>query len=231
MERAISYYRVSTERQGRSGLGLEAQQKTVHAFAQSNHLELLTEYTEIESGRNNKRPILAMALKACKKEKATLIIAKLDRLSRNVAFVSALMESKISFLALDIPYANRFTVHIMAASAENERELISIRTTNALKVARERGVQLGKHGKEILSKKNKQVADDFAFKMAPVIDVLHREGYATIREMTDELNRRNIPTFRGSGFRWHVATLHQIVTRLKQGGHPPAQEDGLLPER
>jgi len=114
MKRAIPYYRVSSQQQGRSGLGLEAQQLAVHDFAKSNELMLLRQFTEIESGRKNNRPVLLEALQACKKENAVLLIAKLDRLGRNVAFISRLMESHIEFIAVDNPFANKLIVHIMA---------------------------------------------------------------------------------------------------------------------
>ncbi len=140
--KAITYYRVSTDRQGKSGLGLEAQQDSVKRFI-SDKYNVLNSYIEIESGKNNHRPELHKAVEECKKNKAVLIIAKLDRLSRNVAFISSLMDAGIEFIAVDNPQANKLMIHILAAFAEHEREQISIRTKDALKAAKQRGVKLG----------------------------------------------------------------------------------------
>src|SRR5262245_46589441 len=139
MTKYVAYYRVSTVRQGQSGLGLEAQQAAVAAFC-----EPIESFTEVESGkRSDNRPQLALAITACRRLKATLIVAKLDRLARNVAFVSTLMESGVDFVAADNPHATRLTVHILAAVAEHEREMISQRTKAALAAAKARGVRLG----------------------------------------------------------------------------------------
>lgn len=144
MKTAIAYYRVSTDRQGKSGLGLEAQANAVSQFAQQEGYSVVSTFTEIESGKKNQRPELLAALAQCRKEKATLIIAKLDRLGRNVAFTSNLMESRVEFKAVDNPHANRLMVHLLAAFAEHEREQISTRTKDALGAVKRRGVQLGK---------------------------------------------------------------------------------------
>ena len=140
--KAITYYRVSTVRQGMSGLGLDAQQHAVESYAKDKY-EIIGSYTEIESGKKNNRPKLLEALEQCKKLKATLIIAKLDRLGRNVAFIASLMESKVDFIAVDNPHANKLMLHIMAAFAEHEREMISNRTKEALRAAKKRGKVLG----------------------------------------------------------------------------------------
>src|SRR5215204_4097354 len=141
--RFISYLRVSTDRQGRSGLGLEAQRKAVEDYLNGGHWRLAAEVVEIESGKRNDRPKLAEALRLCRLHGAVLIIAKLDRLARNVAFISNLMESGVEFTAVDFPQANRLTVHILAAVAEHEREMISQRTKAALAAAKARGKRLG----------------------------------------------------------------------------------------
>ena len=141
--RFVAYYRVSTEKQGRSGLGLEAQQEAVRTHLNGGNWHLAAEVVEIESGKRNDRPKLAEALRLCRLHGATLIIAKLDRLARNVAFISNLMESGVEFTAVDFPQANRLTVHILAAVAEHEREMISKRTKDALAAAKARGVKLG----------------------------------------------------------------------------------------
>jgi DNA invertase Pin-like site-specific DNA recombinase len=214
MKKAIPYYRVSTERQGHSGLGLEAQQKSVRDYAACHHLELVFEFTEIESGKKNKRPGLLQAIEACKQHKATLLIAKLDRLSRNVAFISKLMESGVDFVAVDNPNANKLMVHIMAAFAEYERDQISQRTKAALAAAKERGVKLGVNGKEILSQKNKDAAKLFASNMKPVIENLYQQGITTIREITERLNTDQIKTYQGDNCRWHKNTVHTLIKRI-----------------
>ena len=211
MKPAIPYYRVSTARQGISGLGLEAQRKAVREFAKANKLYLTNEFTEVESGIKNKRPILQKAIEACKAENALLLIAKLDRLGRSVVFISKLMESGVEFVAVDNPSANKLMVHIMAAFAEHERDLISARTKEALKAAKSRGVELGINGKYNLSKRNREDSLAFARKMKPVIEKLRQRGFMTVRAVSTELNRMNVPTYHNKGKRWHIATVHKIL--------------------
>jgi DNA invertase Pin-like site-specific DNA recombinase len=139
----VSYLRVSTERQGRSGLGLEAQRAAVEQYLNGGQWQLVAEYVEVETGKRSDRPELARALAHCRRAGATLIIAKLDRLARNVAFVANLMESGADFVACDFPQANRLTIHILAAVAEHEAKMISERTRAALAAAKARGVKLG----------------------------------------------------------------------------------------
>src|SRR5215218_3176352 len=141
--RFVAYYRVSTDRQGKSGLGLEAQQKAVLDYLDGGKWELVETFTEVESGKRADRPELAKALEACRRHKATLVIAKLDRLSRNLAFIATLMDSSRDFVAVDNPHATRLTLHILAAVAEHEREMISARTKAALQAAKARGKRLG----------------------------------------------------------------------------------------
>src|ERR1041385_5272022 len=136
----IAYHRVSTQKQGRSGLGLEAQRQAVADFLNGGSWRLVEEFTEVESGKRDDRPVLAKALAACRVHKATLVIAKLDRLARNVEFTARLMNSDVDFVACDFPQANRLTIHILAAVAEHEREAISARTKAALAAAKRRGV-------------------------------------------------------------------------------------------
>lgn len=216
MKQAVPYYRVSTERQGYSGLGLDAQRKAVHDYAAANSLELLNEHLEIESGRKNNRPILHQAIEECKRHHAILLIAKLDRLGRNVAFISKLMESDIDFVAVDNPYANKLIVHIMAAFAEYERDQISSRTKDALQAAKRRGVILGGYGKNVLSKLNAKRSVDFARRMKPVIEKLQDEGFLSVRELTQELNERNVQTVSGNGSHWHVNTVHRLLKRIEE---------------
>lgn len=171
---------------------------------------MLDEFTEVESGRKAKRPILIEALKRCQEENATLLIAKLDRLGRNVVFISTLMQSNVDFIAVDNPNANKLIVHIMAAFAEYERDQISARTKDALNAAKKRGVELGKYGKYVLSKRNKQKSEDFIKSMIPKIKRLRREGHNTVRAITDELNRLKVLTFHNKG-KWHLPTVHKII--------------------
>lgn len=211
----IAYYRVSTDRQGKSGLGLEAQQQTVNDYLQQIKGTLLESYTEIESGKRTQRPELAKALKSCKKQKATLIIAKLDRLARNVHFISGLMESGVDFIATDNPHANKLMIHLLAAFAEHEREQISQRTKDALAAAKRRGVILGRNGTEKLSKENRQKADLFASNLKSTIETIKMEGHKSVRAIAAELNRRAIPTAQ-LGARWHVANTHALLKRIEQ---------------
>lgn len=139
--RYIAYYRVSTEKQGQSGLGLEAQRETVARAIEGK--DLLGEYVEVESGAKNERPQLLEAVDHAKAANAVLVIARLDRLSRNLAFIATMMDSEVEFLCCDNPHATKFTLHILAAMAEHERDLISQRTTAALAAAKRRGVKLG----------------------------------------------------------------------------------------
>jgi DNA invertase Pin-like site-specific DNA recombinase len=141
--RFVAYYRVSTDRQGKSGLGLEAQREAVRSYLDGGSWTLVDEVTEVESGKRTDRPELDRALGLCRLYGATLVVAKLDRLARNVAFISKLMESGVDFVAVDFPQANRLTVHILAAVAEHEAAMISARTKAALNAAKARGVQLG----------------------------------------------------------------------------------------
>lgn len=216
MKKAVPYYRVSTARQGISGLGLAAQRKAVRQFASDNSYKLLKEYKEIESGKVKNRPVLQKAIEECKRHNATLLIAKLDRLGRNVAFISSLMESKIDFVAVDNPTSNKFVVHVMAAFAEYERDLISTRTKEALNAAKMRGVALGSYATNILSKKNKLASLTFAKKMRPVIKKLKREGFNSVRSIVAELNRREIPTFRDKKGKWHITTVQNLLKKIEQ---------------
>src|SRR5262245_19196985 len=143
--RFIAYYRVSTDKQGRSGLRLGAQRKAVIDYLDGGKWTLLDEFTEIEGDKRTDRPELEKALAACKKHKAKLVIAKLDRLSRNLAFIAMLMDRKVAFVCCDNPTATKFTIHILAAVAEHERDAISARTKAALAAAKANGKRLGNY--------------------------------------------------------------------------------------
>ena len=206
----VSYLRVSTTEQSQSGLGLEAQRHAGCEYINRVSSELLAEFVEIESGSRNDRPQLKAAIDLCKKHKATLIIAKLDRLARNVAFISTLMESGISFLAADNPHANKLMIHMLAAFAEHERDQIRARTKAALAAAKARGVVLGRYGREILSKQNRAGAFELARQLAPVLAELRE--HLTFEQMARVMNERGIPTARGK--RWHTATVHRLFRRV-----------------
>jgi DNA invertase Pin-like site-specific DNA recombinase len=211
----IAYYRVSTARQGASGLGLEAQRKAVADHLDGSDWQLLGEYTEVETGKGSnalaRRPQLREAIQQARREKAVLVIAKLDRLARNVAFISELMEGGVEFVAVDLPFANKFMLHVMAAVAEFERDQISARTKDALAAAKARGVKLGKHGK-VLAQKNSQEAKRFARDVSADVSAVQADGFTSVRAITDELNRREVATPRGE--RWHIASVHRLLRRL-----------------
>jgi DNA invertase Pin-like site-specific DNA recombinase len=213
MKQAIAYYRVSTSRQGKSGLGLEAQQNAVEQFCKMNEYKLLTQVVEIQSTRKY-RVGLFDALALCRQHKAILVVAKLDRLGRDVEQIAGIVKSKVEVKVVDNPHANRFTIHILAAVAEEQRQRISETTKEALKAARNRGVELGKNGK-LLSVANKQAAKDFASKLSPVIRRLKKRGIVSVRAVSDELNKKNVPTFRTGG-KWHPSTVHSLIHRLNK---------------
>jgi DNA invertase Pin-like site-specific DNA recombinase len=197
----VSYLRVSTDKQGESGLGLEAQRRAVGDYLNGGKWTLAAEFVEVESGKRSDRPQLAAALAACKKHKAKLVVAKLDRLARNVAFTAKLMESGVEFVAADMPFANKLTVHILAAVAEHEREMISSRTRDALAAAKARGVKLG--GPKLAealrngSEANREKADQFAANTRPVIEQIRKSGITSLRGIAAALNARGVPTARG----------------------------------
>ena len=211
----IAYYRVSTDRQGRSGLGLDAQKQAVDTFIQGRG-ELLDSFTEVESGKKNDRPELTTALASCRTHKAILIIAKLDRLARNVHFISGLIESGVEFIAVDMPEANRLTIHILAAVAEHERDMISQRTKVALQAAKARGKKLGSpaphHGSVIGVQVLKDKAEQFRQAMRPIIEGLQAQGITGYRPLAKALNERNIPT--ANGKKWYAATVKNILCRI-----------------
>jgi DNA invertase Pin-like site-specific DNA recombinase len=207
----VSYYRVSTDRQGRSGLGLEAQQAAVRTYLGGGLWELVGEFTEVESGRESERPELMKALALCKKHKATLLIARLDRLARNVHFISGLMETNVKFVACDMPQATPFMLHIYAAAAQEEARAISARTKAALQAAKARGIRLGRNGVERLAPANKAAAVERARRLRPVLVDLIATG-ASMRQIAGELTKRGIATPRGG--QWHPTMVARILKRL-----------------
>ena len=173
--------------------------------------ELVGEFQEIESGKKSDRPELAKALTACKRHKATLVIARLDRLARNVHFISGLMETKVKFVACDMPEATPFMLHIYAAVAEQEARAISARTKVALQAAKQRGVRLGRTGAEVLAPKYRAEALDRAKQLAPIMREMQSKGFS-MRRMATELTKRKVKTPRGGT--WHPQTVKMIMQRL-----------------
>ncbi len=221
--RLIAYERVSTARQGASGLGLEAQRQTIDGFAQSRGADLIGRFTEVESGKNPDRPELGKAIQLARLTGATLVIAKLDRLSRNAAFLLTLRDSGVKFLAVDMPEANDLTVGIMALVAQQEREAISRRTKEALAVAKARGVKLGNpNGAAALRRAGKGGAplrtaialnaDRHAESLARVLADIRAQGHTTLRAIAGALNDRGMLTRRGG--RWHVSNARNLIRRL-----------------
>lgn len=215
----VTYLRVSTDRQGRSGLGLEAQRTAVLDYVTGKG-QIAAEYVEIESGKKNERPQLARAMAEAKRTGAVLLIAKLDRLARNVAFIANLLESGVEIAAADMPEANRFLLHVMAAVAEHEAQAISDRTRAALAAAKARGVALGWSRAERWDEqrqaarkgaaRNAQKADRHAANVLPIIRQIAADG-ASLRQIADELNTRGIKTARGG--LWYAGTVRNVMAR------------------
>lgn len=219
----ISYLRVSTTKQGVSGLGLEAQREAIERYARERSALVMKTFTEVESGKNNSRPELAKALHLAQVTGATLVIAKLDRLSRNAAFLLTLRDSGVRFVAADLPDANELTVGIMALVAQQEREAISKRTCEALQAAKARGKRLGNpNGAAALRRAHKgngaslrvikEKADRHAKNLRPVLDTLAEEGITSLGGIAAELNERGMLTPRGG--RWHKSSVRNLLTRL-----------------
>lgn len=214
----VAYYRVSTTKQGLSGLGIDVQREAVNKYLNEAKWALVGEFTEVETGKGSnaldRRPQLKQALDLCKKYKAALLIAKLDRLARNVHFVSGLMESKVKFVALDLPEANDLTIHIMAAIAEYEAKRISERTKDALLAAKTRGIKLGTAGAKNLKrniKERQQQAQVFAEKLRPILDGYRSAGMTQERQVA-ALNELGISTPRGKT--WTRMGLYRVQQKL-----------------
>lgn len=223
----VAYYRVSTERQGRSGLGLEAQREAVNSYLNGGNWRLVGEAVEVESGKNNTRPELEKALRLCRLHGATLIIAKLDRLSRDAHFLLGLQkelaEQGLRFVAADMPEANELTIGIMAVVAQAERKMISARTKAALKAAKARGVRLGGHRGYTPSEAERAAgraaqadrAQRQAELLAPVLGELEATGVTSLAAIAHALNERGIPTSRDGDKGWTPMQVSRIRKRLE----------------
>jgi len=233
--RLIAYYRVSTARQGRSGLGLEAQREAVARHVRSiGTARLVAEYREVETGKRDERPQLAAALAACRALGCVLVIAKLDRLSRNAAFLINLESSGVEFVAADMPHANRLTIHLMAVLAQHERELISKRTTEALAAAKARGTLLGgarnpegyaPSARAAAAAKTIR-ARSWAADVAPFLREAADAGSKTFTTLAIDMTNRGVRTPSGRG-RWHATTVRRALALTASGttGHA-ANPDG-----
>ena len=216
----VSYVRVSTDRQGKSGLGLDAQRRAIADFASAHGYEIVAEFQEIETGKGSdaldRRPRLAAALAQARKLKCHVVVSKLDRLSRDVHFIAGLMAQRVPFIVTELgPDADPFMLHVYAALAEKERAMISARTKSAL---------AGKVGKGILGNRtnlaeasakgaqgNKTGADAFARNVLPIIETIKRQGVTTLDGIATELNARNVATARGG--QWAAMQVSRILKR------------------
>jgi DNA invertase Pin-like site-specific DNA recombinase len=219
----LSYLRVSTDKQGRSGLGLEAQRDAVSRYLNGGRWKLVAEYVEVESGKRNSRPQLQAAISHAKATGAKLVIARLDRLARNLYFVSSLQERGVDFVAADMPDANRLTIHIIAAVAEAVGRTISENTKTALAAAKARGVKLGNpNGARALSGKQVGNADavaklkanaaQHAADLRGIVDDIRRSGITTVRGIADELHSRGVRAPRGDT--WHPTAVSRLLSRM-----------------
>ena len=209
--RFVTYYRVSTDRQGRSGLGLDAQREAVSQFLAGRTATVIAEFVEVESGGKDDRPKLKEALTACQRGKATLLIAKLDRLARSVAFIANLMDSNTEFIACDMPHASRLVLHVMAAFAEHERQIIGERTKAALAAAKARGVKLGANG-AVLAERHKAEAMKYARQIAPAFLAAQKDGAKTTRQIAEYLNAMGLLSPQGGS--WHPASVARALRRI-----------------
>lgn len=217
----VAYYRVSTARQGQSGLGLDAQFETANRFVRENNGTLLAEITEVESGKKAKRPELLKAIELCRRTGATLLIAKLDRLARSVAVTANILDSGVRFIAIDMPNADRFMLHVYAAMAEEEGRRISERTRAALASAKARGVKLGSNGK-ILAEKRRNEADARARMLTGTLQALLVAEGLTFRQAAERLNADCVAA--PGGRLWHSTTVFRVWTRIKdQASSVPAE--------
>jgi DNA invertase Pin-like site-specific DNA recombinase len=224
MESAIAYLRVSTQRQQRSGLGIEAQRATIARFAEAEGLAIMGEYVEAETGKGadalDRRPQLAAALAAAKSAKCSVVVSKLDRLSRDVAFVSGLMAQRVQFIVAELGRdADPFMLHLYAALAEKERRLISERTKAALAAKRASGIKLGNprniaQAGELGRSVQVATADEFVAGVMPIIEGIRNTGATTLESITQALNQRGIRPARGG--RWYASSVANLLARAAE---------------
>jgi DNA invertase Pin-like site-specific DNA recombinase len=220
MSQAVAYYRVSTQQQGRSGLGIEAQKAAIQRFAEAEGIDVVAEHVEVETGKGadalERRPELAAALANARKAKCTVVVAKLDRLSRDVHFISGLMAHRVPFVVAELGAdADPFMLHLYAALAEKERALISQRTKAALAAKKAQGVKLGNPRAAEAAVKaqaaHRASADRFAANILPVVDSIRASGISSHAGIAAVLNARGVHTARGG--RWHATTVRNLLTR------------------
>ena len=218
--RYVSYLRVSTDRQGKSGLGLDAQRRAVADFLNGGRWDLIAEFVEVESGKQDNRPKLAKALALCRLHNATLVIAKLDRLSRDAAFLLGLQKAGVRFVAADMPEANELVVGIMAVVAQAERKMISARTKAALAAAKAKGVQLGKsenlrnqdRGRVRGRARRAEIASERVADLRPILADVQASGASSLRQIAAGLNQRGIPTAQGGV--WSAVQVKRVLERV-----------------
>jgi len=218
----VAYYRVSTDRQGQSGLGLDAQRQLVTTYLNGGRWSLIGEFTEIESGtrkRLRERPMLAAALELARKQKATLVVAKLDRLARDVQFISTLLNGKVPFLCADMPEADRTFLQMMAVFSEYEAKRISDRTSAALQALKRKGKKLGSPTPEVGSAEGIKAiqarADAYAERVGPLVrDIIKKSGASTLRDIAEALTARGIETPRGNAD-WYPSQVSNLLKRIK----------------
>jgi DNA invertase Pin-like site-specific DNA recombinase len=220
----VSYLRVSTARQGASGLGLDAQRKAIEDHLNGGRWALCAEFLEVESGKQAERPELERAIAACRLYGARLLIARLDRLSRDVHFLTGLQKAGVQFTAVDMPEANELVVHILAAVAQAEGKAISLRTKLALAVAKDRGTKLGgrraaghdltseNRAKAVATRQTKAQAR--AEQLRPVFTELWKAGHETMGALARELTAKGIPTATGSNAKWTAQQVKRVLDRL-----------------
>lgn len=226
--RYIAYYRVSTEGQGESGLGLDAQKRAVREFVSNGHeTEIVAEFEEVASGAREDRPQLEEALRTARLHNATLVVSKLDRLARNAGFLHRLKHESVDIKFANMPDANGLTVDVLAAVAEHERRMISERTKDGLREAKRRGVQLGtpenledadpREGARASANVRTARADAHAADLAPVIEDLREAGASSLRKLAAGLEERGIPTTRGGyNYNWTATAVSRVLDRIER---------------